>query len=97
MPLSRYAFTRTIEGTYKSSGRVSSKIYKAVENGFIDCHVLVLEEGQRIETIAGLSYGDSSLWWVIAAASGVGWALQAPPGTVLRVPKNISQIYGLLA
>ena len=97
MSLSRYSFSNTIGGSFKSSAPINSKIFKAVSQGNVQFKTVVLEEGQRIDTIAGIAYGDSSLWWVIAAASGVGWALQAPPGTVLRVPTNIAQIYGLIS
>ena len=62
----------------------------------ISITVVVLEEGQRLDQIAGVFYGDSSYWWAIAAASGIGWALQVPPGTVLRVPKNIGDVLGYL-
>ena len=45
--------------------------------------------GQRLYKLAYKHYGNSSYWWVIASASGIGWALQCPPGTVIRVPKNL--------
>jgi nucleoid-associated protein YgaU len=53
---------------------------------------MISKPGQRLDILAGKLYGDSSLWWVIAAASGIGWGLQIPGGTVLTVPTDISQI-----
>jgi len=46
-----------------------------------------LDEAERFDILAGQVYGDSSLWWIIAAASDVGWGLQAPPGTRIKIPK----------
>lgn len=46
-----------------------------------------LDEAERFDILAGQIYGDSSLWWIIAAASDVGWGLQAPPGTRIKIPK----------
>ena len=42
-------------------------------------------------------YGDSSLWWIIAAASNIGWGLQVPPGTVLKIPTDLGQIVAMMA
>jgi hypothetical protein len=39
----------------------------------------------RLDTLAGSLYGDARYWWVIAAASDIGWGLQIPPGTIIRV------------
>jgi hypothetical protein len=46
-----------------------------------------LDEAERFDILAGKIYGDSSLWWIIAAASDVGWGLQVPPGTRIKIPK----------
>jgi len=45
-----------------------------------------------LDHIAGKELGDSQLWWVIAAASRIGWWLQVPPGTVLRIPTKMTQV-----
>ena len=55
-----------------------------------------MKEGERLDQIAGVVYGDSTLWWMIAAASGIGWGLQVPPGTKLRIPLSPSEVFGLL-
>jgi hypothetical protein len=51
---------------------------------------------ERLDIIAGELYGDASLWWIIAAASGIGWGMQCPPGTVLDIPTKIEQITRLV-
>ena len=100
MAMNRYTFAtrrkNLLGQNIISNSRASYAIYSAVESGAVNYGVKILEEGERLDTIAGQTYGDSSLWWVIAAASGIGWALQAPPGTVLRVPTNINQVIGLI-
>jgi nucleoid-associated protein YgaU len=42
---------------------------------------------QRLDTIAGREYGDGRYWWIIAAASNIGWGLQVPPGTIIKIPQ----------
>ena len=68
-----------------------------MQNGVINCNVKTLEEGERLDTISGSVYNDSSLWWVIAAASGIGWGLQVPPGTIIKIPINLSQVFGVIS
>jgi len=99
MTVSRYSFTKkitfngkTIYGTTTNS----AKIYNALENNRIKFSTHVLREGERLDTVAGVAYGDASYWWIIAAASGIGWPLQVPPGTFLRIPDNLSDVYGLI-
>lgn len=64
-------------------------IFSAVLTGQLDAEVVVLTQGQRLDHLAGQYYGNGRYWWVIAAASGIGWALQCPPGTVIKIPKNL--------
>ena len=98
MGFSRYALSGKVNKNRSLETNVNmSKINRAVEEGRISTTVVVLEEGQRLDQMAGVFYGDSSYWWAIAAASGIGWALQVPPGTVLRVPTNIGDVLGYLS
>jgi hypothetical protein len=39
----------------------------------------------RLDTLSGIIYGDARYWWVLAAASNIGWGLQVPPGTTINV------------
>jgi len=99
MSFSRYTFSARKKDLnneqYVSNSKASFRIYKAVLAGLISVNVKTLEEGERLDTIAGAVYGDSSLWWVIAAASGIGWWLQVTPGTRLRIPTDINDIIAL--
>ena len=95
MTVSRYSFARRSKG-FVGPSRASYIIYHAVQRGTIYTTVRTLEAGQRLDQIAGTAYGDSSLWWVIAAASGIGWGLQAPPGVVIKIPTDINKVLSLL-
>ena len=52
--------------------------------------------GTMTNNIAGEVYDNARLWWIIAAASGIGWAPQAPPGTFLIIPTDLGQISGMV-
>ena len=93
MSMSRYTRTnRILAGKQQGTSRAHSIIHLGIENGTIDFETIVVDEGVRLDHIAAKRLGDGRLWWVIAAASRIGWWLQVPPGTVLRVPTNINQI-----
>ena len=99
MGLSRYAFSvRTKMGGRSIIGpsKASVMVYRAVLAGTIDTQDHILQEGERLDQLAGLFYGDASVWWIIAAASGIGWAPQVPPGTYLRIPKSIDAVYSVI-
>jgi nucleoid-associated protein YgaU len=67
-----------------------------VQQGRISVREHVLKEGERLDTIAGREYGNARLWWLIAAASGIGWGLQVPPGTQLLIPTDLRQLSGVV-
>ena len=97
MALRRYSKDKVIRGgLLKASSQSSVKIKSAVDSDSIKTEVVVLKGFGRLDTIAGKRYGNSSLWWIIAAASGIGWNLQVPPGTRIVIPLEIKQIEGLL-
>jgi hypothetical protein len=74
---------------------ISPFIYKAVESDSIDYDIVVSESGKRLDHYAQEYYSDANNWWVIAAASGIGWWLQVPEGVVLRIPTDLAQIIEL--
>tara|TARA_A100001011_G_scaffold393614_1_gene483884 strand:- start:438 stop:734 length:297 start_codon:yes stop_codon:yes gene_type:complete len=67
-------------------------IFQAASRSMIEVDVRKTSETERLDHIAGEYYGDGRLWWVIAGASGIGWCLQVPPGTYLRIPTSIEQV-----
>ena len=85
------ADTTTLKGKqYKTTVK-----YPDLPLGFDDIYAYT-DEGDRFDILAQTYYGDSNLWWIIAAASGIGWGLQCPPGTVIRIPTNASDAYGVI-
>ena len=96
MAFSRYTFSkRSNKGNTIHSSK-GYRIYYAAKTGAISTKIHILEEGERLDQLAGLAYGDGSLWWIISAASGIGWALQVPPGTRLIIPSDAAEVFGLL-
>jgi len=97
MGISRYKFSPRLEGSRKyGTSTVSAIIFNAIEGGSINYNVIVLSEGQRLDHIAHRVFGSSEYWWIISAASGIGWGLQLPAGTVIRIPSNLNDVLGLL-
>ncbi len=97
MALSRYALRSTVKGGKSlNTGTGMSKIYNACIAGELEHEIFITKENQRLDHLAGLAYQSSTYWWVIAAASGIGWGLQVPPGTVLRIPVSVADALGYL-
>jgi len=93
MGISRYAFTpRILNRSTLATSSASTRIYNGVLDGSIPFSPSVIKESVRLDHVAANTYGSADLWWVIAAASGIGWGLQLAPGTILRIPKSISQV-----
>jgi nucleoid-associated protein YgaU len=98
MAINRYDRTSLLRG-----GRMLAtpenirRIQRAVRRNNIMTKTIILKEGERLDHIAGKVYGNGQLWWVIAAASGIGWGLQVPPGTRISVPVELSGIAMLVS
>ena len=71
-------------------------LYRACSGGMLDYAQRELVESERLDVLAGEYYGDGTLWWIIAGASGIGWNLQVPPGTYLRIPTDLGQVTALI-
>jgi hypothetical protein len=95
MAIDRYQNTDIIGfGESLGTSRIHIAIRNGIKNGNISYKTITLQGVERLDTIAGRYYGDGRYWWIIAAASQIGWAPQCPAGTVLTVP-NINQIMKL--
>ena len=98
MAISRYSNTTKLAvGSRYGTSNYTVLIRDAIANGQLSYRTAVPASGQRLDTVAGQQYGDGSLWWVIAAASNIGWASQVPAGTVLVVPTSLTEIERVLA
>lgn len=68
------------------------KVYPTIANDPLDMFVAT-ETGDRLDTLAKSYYGDSSLWWIIAAANNIHNAqIGFKDGTILRIPANYVRI-----
>jgi nucleoid-associated protein YgaU len=95
MGISRYTFAKRNSENVGPSG-ASYKINRAVKAGALTTTTAIIKEGERLDQISARTYGDPSYWWVIAAASGIGWGMQVPPGIVLTIPTDLSDVMSLL-
>lgn len=87
MPHSRYNRAPVLSfGTQFGTSTAISVIRSAVKNGSLPTEILFLRERERLDVLAGKIYGDARYWWVLAAASDIGWGLQVPPETEIRIP-----------
>ena len=93
--ISRYKSDLNIRGgQLKATAGAVRRIRKARDNGRIPCRQITLKEGERLDVLAGKLLGDGRFWWMIAALSDIGWGLQVPPGTRIRVPLDVSAVLG---
>lgn len=93
---SRYSFVPSIKNdrgqSFKSTNKINVQIRNAVLSGAVEFKTHTVEEGERLDSLAQLYLKSSEYWWIIAAASGIGWSLQIPPGTLLQIPINVDSI-----
>ena len=94
--MNRYGNDSLIRGGKSlSSNKAAILIRQQINTGQIKFKRIVLGEGVRLDHLAFKEYEDASLWWVIAAASGIGWGLQVPAGTYLTIPTELSRLKAL--
>lgn len=85
--MGRYSKNIPIDlGKRYSTSYIIPLIRQGIKEGRIRYEEVVLREGERLDTIAGKKYGKATDFWIIAAASNIGFSIQAPPGTLLKVP-----------
>lgn len=88
MTFSRYSRTPVLDfGAQYGTARAHEAIRKAISTGQIKFREIVVRGAERLDTIAGSVYGDGRYYWILAAASDIGWGLQVPPGTIIRIPQ----------
>ena len=96
MAISRYTNDATLQNgrgyTILATNRAIVRVRDGVTSGFIPTQAKVLTATTRLDILAHQQYGDGRLWWVIAAASGIGWWLQAPAGTRLLIPISFADV-----
>lgn len=57
---------------------------------------VVVKQGVRLDLIAAKYYNDARYWWVLAAASNIGWSPQVPPETLVVIPdlSSVEKVIG---
>ncbi len=87
MTTSRYIRSPRLDlGAQFGTSQVIPLVRAAIKNGNIPVKTITLRGAERLDTLAGVLYGDSRYWWVLAIASNIGWGLQVPTDTVINVP-----------
>ena len=79
-----------------ASNESVNKIKSAIRNGTLKYSRYKSKEGERLDIIAAKFLGDARLWWVLAACSNIGWALQIPPGTIIQIPTSLERVNALV-
>lgn len=88
MAFSRYASAPRLGfGQQLGTSTVVPRIRAAVADGSLPVDEIILRGAERLDTLAGSIYGDARYWWILAAASNIGWGLQVPPGTIIKIPQ----------
>lgn len=88
MPFSRYASAPRLGfGQQLGTSDAVARIRAAISSGALTTDEIILRGAERLDTLAGAVYGDARYWWVLAAASNIGWGLQVPPGTIIKIPQ----------
>lgn len=96
MTTSRYKTTPIIGFGQRYGTSISTSLIRAaIDIGSLSYRETITKGTQRLDTLAGEIYGDSRYWWILASASEIGWGLQVPPGTLIRVP-NLDDTLELL-
>lgn len=96
MTLSRYNRTSVLDsGAQFGTNHAAESIRAGIKSGQIRTKTQIMREAQRLDIIAGVEYGDASLWWILCAASNAGWSLQIPPGTIITIP-NLSDVAAII-
>ena len=90
--MSRYMLDDIIGGRRFGTADAIDRITSLANQGAISTSQMILTDGHRLDTLAGLLLDDAKLWWVIAALSGIGWGLQVPAGTRIVYPTSRSEI-----
>lgn len=97
MAVRRYARTPILKnGAQYGTSETILVLRDAIKNRTISFSTRILKEGERLDILAGQLWGDSTYYWIIAACSSIGWAVQCPPGTVLNIPDNLSDVIKLV-
>ena len=92
----RYSKDKRIRGGKLETAKTVNAIRRAKEFGLIPTKDVILTENQRLDHLAHEFLGNSRLWWILAALSDIGWGLQLPAGTIVKVPTDVTSIKAII-
>jgi len=94
--MGRYQYTRKNTDENKKFRKYNTTLYPKIEPSDDDVFIIT-NIGDRLDLLAFRYYGDVTLWWIIAQANQIGkGTLNIKPGTNLRIPQNIENVYSNL-
>ena len=88
----RYTTDTKLGQTKYGTTRTIGIVRTLINRGEVATKRFIVGDQMRLDHIAEKEYGDATLWWVIAAASGIGWGLQVPANTMITIPIQIDKI-----
>jgi hypothetical protein len=87
MATSRYVRSPVLDfGNNLGTSNAVNTIRAAVKSGVLKTNDITVRGNERLDTLAGVAYGDARYWWILAATSDIGWGMQVPPGTIIKIP-----------
>ena len=90
--MKRYIRDRRIAGGKLETAITVRALRRAKEFGLLTTFEVIIKESQRLDHLAHEHLGNAQFWWVLAALSDIGWGMQVPPGTIIRVPNDIGAV-----
>ena len=92
--MARYNSTPTIKNEVTGKRRKATTILPVIPANEADIFIQTTSP-DRLDKLANTFYGDVTLWWVIAAANGLGkGTIIVPADSRLRIPSaaNVQQV-----
>ena len=93
--MNRYESTKTIKNS-DLTNKFETVTYPKFERKESDIYIIT-RKLERLDILASKYYDDARYWWVLARANNLGkGTLSVQPGIQLRIPQNITDIFGEL-
>ena len=96
--MARYESTKItksrLKGVKKLSNKFNTTIYDKVEELDSDLYVIT-QEGDRLDNLATLFYGDPTYWWFIAHVNNLS-TMNVEPGIRLRISFDMEKATTIL-
>ena len=90
--INRYQNTKVTKTEKEGNEIYVNSVYPDIPYSNSDVYVITTL-GDRLDIFANNIYGDTNLWWIIAAANKLhNGKFSLPDGTVLRIPANYLNI-----